>query len=87
MVLCKYRQCLTLNILKPILARVLIFEPCHEKTWFMPYAKIKDADQPALPRSLISVFVVCYLDSIIPILDTTKISKTLASRCMGSRPV
>ena len=28
-------------------------EPCHEKTCLTPYAIIKDADQPAHPRSLI----------------------------------
>ena len=32
---------------------------------FKPYANNKGADQPAHPRSLISAFVVCCLDSII----------------------
>ena len=52
-------------------------EPCHEKTCFMlyGYANNKDADQPAHPRSPISVFAVCCLDSIIPILDISKISR------------
>ena len=40
----------------------------------------KGADQPALPCSLISTFVVRYLDSIIPILAKSKISR-LASLC------
>ena len=31
-------------------------------------------DQPANPRSLISAFVVCCLDSIIPLLAIVKIS-------------
>ena len=31
---------------------------------FMPYANNKDADQPAHPCSLISVFVICCLDTI-----------------------
>ena len=35
----------------------------------------KGADQPANPRSLISVLVVRCLDSIIPILDEAKISR------------
>ena len=35
----------------------------------MSYANNRDADQPAHPRSLISVFVVRCLDSIIPILS------------------
>ena len=41
---------------------------------FMPYANNKDADQPVYPRSLISVFVVCCLDSMMPILAKSKIS-------------
>ena len=48
-------------------------EPCHEKTCFLPYANNKGADQPALPCSLISAFVVCCLDSIIPILAKSKV--------------
>ena len=40
-------------------------EPRHEKSCFMPYAKNKGADQPAHPRSLISAFVVRYLNSIL----------------------
>ena len=30
----------------------------YEKKLFMPYANIKDADQPAPPLSLISIFVI-----------------------------
>ena len=41
----------------------------------MPYANNKGSDQPAHPRSLISAFVVRYLDSKIPLLATAKISK------------
>ena len=40
----------------------------------MPYANNKDADQPAHPRSLISAFVVCCLDSIIPLVSIFEIS-------------
>ena len=49
----------------------------------MPYANKKDADQSAHPRSLISVFVVRCLDSIMPILAIHKIQnfKTLDSLC------
>ena len=43
----------------------------------MPYAKNKDSDQPAYPRSRISVFVLRFLDNIIPIVATPKISRLL----------
>ena len=42
---------------------------------FMPYANNKCADQPAHPRNLISTFVVRCLDSIIPLLAKSKISR------------
>ena len=41
----------------------------------MPYADNKGADQPALPRSLISTFVVRCLDSIISLLAIAEISR------------
>ena len=41
---------------------------------FLPYANNKGADQPVHPRSLISAFVVCCLDSITPILVKSRIS-------------
>ena len=41
---------------------------------FMSYANNKGADQPAHPRSLINAFVVRCLDSIIPLVSTSKIS-------------
>ena len=41
----------------------------------LPYANNKGADQPAHPRSLISVFVVRCLDSIIPLLAIAEISR------------
>ena len=41
----------------------------------MPYAKKKGADPPAHLHSLISAFVVCRLDSIIPLLAIAKISR------------
>ena len=40
----------------------------------MPYANNKDADQPVHPRSLISAFVVRFLDSIIPLICISHIS-------------
>ena len=40
-------------------------EPRPEKTCFSLYANSTDADQPAHLRSLISVFVVRSLDSVI----------------------
>ena len=40
----------------------------------MPYATNKGADQPAHPRSLISAFVVRYLDSIILLVSISEIS-------------
>ena len=43
-------------------------EPHDEKTCFMPYANNRAADQPAHPHSLISTFIVYYLDSKIPVL-------------------
>ena len=42
---------------------------------FMPYEINKDEDQPAHLRSLISAFFVHYLDSIIPLLAKSKISR------------
>ena len=44
---------------------------------FMQYANNQGADQPAHPRSLISVFVVRCLDSTILMLATPKISRHL----------
>ena len=44
-----------------------IYEPCPEKTCFMPCVNNKDADQLAYSCSLISTFVVRCLDSIIPL--------------------
>ena len=41
----------------------------------MPYANNIGADQPAHPCSLISAFVVCCLDSIIPLVSISAISR------------
>ena len=61
---------------------------CRYRMWstsrenlFMPYANNKGADQPAHLRSLISAFVVCFLDSIIPLFSISKISSLKPSFC------
>ena len=41
----------------------------------MTYANNKGADQPAHPRSLISTFVVRCLDSIMPLVSISEISR------------
>ena len=41
----------------------------------MPYANNKSADQPAHPRSLISIFVVRCLDSMICTLALSKVAR------------
>ena len=46
------------------------YESGHEKTCLVPYANNKGADQPAHLRSLISIFVVRCLDSIVCFLVT-----------------
>ena len=52
-----------------------VIEPGHEKMCLMSYVNNKGADQPAHPRSLISAFVVCCLDSIISLDSIAEISK------------
>ena len=42
-----------------------------------PYANNKDTDQPAHPRSLVSVLLVLYLDSIIPVVAMYEIASVL----------
>ena len=49
--------------------------PGHAKMCLMPYANYKGADQPAHPRSLISTFVVQCLDSIMPLVSISEISR------------
>ena len=55
----------------------LLFAPGHEKMCLMSYAKKKGADQPSNPRSLISAFVVRYLDSVMSLVSVTKISNLM----------
>ena len=52
----------------------LLFGPRREKTCLRGFANNKGTDQPAHPRSLISVFVFRFLESIIPNLATSEIS-------------
>ena len=47
----------------------------HAKTFLMPYANNKGADQPAHLRSLISPFVVCCIGSMMCILAISKVSR------------
>ena len=65
--------------------RYALIGPHHEKTCFAMYANNKGADQPAHPHSLISTFVVRYLDSIIPTLAKSKLSR-LACRLVWVLP-
>ena len=50
------------------------YGPRHEKTCLLGYGNNKGAEQPAHPRSLISSFVVLFLESIIYKLATGEIS-------------
>ena len=52
-------------------------EPGHEKTCLMSYTNNNGADKPAHPQSLISVFVVCCLDSVMSLISVTKISSLM----------
>ena len=54
---------------------MILFGPGHAKMCLMPYANNKGADQPAHPRSLISIFVVRCLDSMMCILTISKVSR------------
>ena len=55
-----------------------MYEPGHEKTCLILYVNNKDADQPVDLHSLISVFVICLLDSIKPIGAISKISRLVS---------
>ena len=45
------------------------------ETCFMLYANIKDADQSVQMHSLITIFVILFLESIIPTVAISKISR------------
>ena len=49
------------------------YGPRREKTCLWGFANNEDADQPAHPRSLISTFVIRFLESIISKLATSEI--------------
>ena len=48
-----------------------IYGPRHEKTYLRGFANNTGADQPAHPRSLISAFVIRFLESIMSRLATS----------------
>ena len=52
----------------------MIWTSTSEKTCLRGFANNKGADQPAHPRSLISVYVICLLKRIISRLATSEIS-------------
>ena len=60
-----------MSVLDPLIG---IIGPGHAKTCLMPYANNKGADQPPHPRRLISTFIVRCLESVICILDLSKVS-------------
>ena len=53
---------------------VVLYRPQREKTCLRGVANNTDADQPAHPRSLISAFVIRFLESIMSRLTTSEIS-------------
>ena len=70
--------CGTLISFLSIFTSVLCLDMIWATSWenlLMPYVNNKGADQPAHLCSLISAFVVRYLDSIIPLLAIAKISR------------
>ena len=54
--------------------QMTIFGPQREKTRLRWFANNQGADQPAHPRSLISAFVIHFLEGIISRLATSEIS-------------
>ena len=53
---------------------LLEMEPRHGQIWYCCKQTKKDADQPAHPRSLISAFVIGYLESLVVKLVTCKVA-------------
>ena len=75
---CGFQLCFITN--KQYLCKQETKEPGHEETCLMLYANNKGVDQPAHPRSLMSVFIVRCLDSVTSLVSVTKIlSLMLAS--------
>ena len=56
----------------------LSYEPRHEKTCLREFANNTGVDQTAHPRSLISAFVIRFLESIISKLATVEMSSQWA---------
>ena len=56
-----------------------LYEPGHAKMCLMPYANNKGADQPAHSRSLISSFVVRFLDSIISLVSRSEVVEAITT--------
>ena len=54
--------------------KILFYGPRREKTCFRRFANNTGVDQPAHLPSLISAFVICYLESILCKLATGEIS-------------
>ena len=52
---------------------LISYGPLCEKTCLQWFANNKGIDQPELPRSLISAFVICSLESIISELATSTV--------------
>ena len=66
---------LRLKLSLPYFSRLLgLYGPRREKPCLQGIATNTGADQPAHPRSLISAFVISYLESIICELATGEIS-------------
>ena len=57
-----------------LLVLAIIYGPRCEKTCHLGFANNTGADQPAHMRSLISAFVICFLESIICKLATGETS-------------
>ena len=55
--------------------RYVLYGPGHANMCLMPYANNKGAGQPEHPCSLISTFVVRCLDSIMPLVSISVISR------------
>ena len=73
--------CDTVLISSSIYYNIEVYMSLLMKNMFLPYANNKGADQPANPRSLISTFVVHYVDSIIPLVSIPQISSLYLSFC------
>ena len=69
-----YFPIINTKIYKCIIGGILLYGPRREKTCLQRVANNKGADQPAHPRSLISAFVLLFLERITSELATNKIA-------------